>query len=51
MAKGTRPTIFSAAMLGQLDIVKAFVTASPGIQRLVGPHSIRLLPHARVCPA
>ena len=34
-------------MLGQLDVVKAFVTASPGIQRTLGPHGINLLAHAR----
>lgn len=46
LANGARPTIFSAAMLGQLDVVKAFVQASPGIQRTKGPHSITLLKHA-----
>jgi hypothetical protein len=33
LTHGARPTIFSAAMLGQLDAVKAFVAARPGIQR------------------
>ncbi len=47
IGKGARPTVFSAAMLGQLDVVKACVAAFPGIQRSVGPHSIRLLAHAR----
>jgi hypothetical protein len=46
IANGARPTIFSAAMLGQLDAVKAFVAASPGVQRIKGPHSITLLRHA-----
>jgi hypothetical protein len=44
---GARPTIFSAAMLGQLDAVMGFVAASPGVQRLHGPHGITLLAHAR----
>src|SRR5262245_21383970 len=44
---GAHPTIFSAAMLGQLDVVRAFVAASPGIQRTRGPHGITLLAHAR----
>jgi hypothetical protein len=44
---GARPTIFSAAMLGQLEVVKAFVTATPGIQRVRGPHGIPLLAHAK----
>jgi hypothetical protein len=43
---GARPTIFSAAMLGQLDVVKAFVTMAPGIERTKGPHGITLLAHA-----
>ena len=45
--RGARPTVFSATMLGQLDVVKAFVAAQPGIQRIPGPHSIGLLAHAR----
>lgn len=47
LAAGAHATIFSAAMLGQLDAVKAFVTLSPGIQRTRGPHGISLLDHAR----
>jgi hypothetical protein len=46
LANGARPSIFSAAMLGQLDVVKAFVAASPGVQGIKGPHSITLLQHA-----
>jgi hypothetical protein len=45
--KGAHPTIFSAAMLGHLETVKAFVAAQPGVQRIAGPHSISLLQHAR----
>jgi hypothetical protein len=47
IAHGARPSIFSATMLGQLDVVKAFVAAQPGIQRIPGPHSIPLLAHAK----
>jgi hypothetical protein len=47
ISKGARPTLFSATMLGQLDVVKAFVAASPGVQRIHGPHSITLLAHAK----
>src|SRR5262245_31347700 len=47
ISKGARPSIFSAAMLGQLDTVKAFIAAQPGVQRIPGPHSIPLLAHAR----
>lgn len=46
LAHGAHPTIFSAAMLGHLDVVKAFIAAAPGIQRTRGPHSISLLAHA-----
>ena len=44
---GAAPTIFSAAMLGQLDVVRALVTKAPGIQRMRGPHGITLLAHAK----
>lgn len=47
IGKGARPSIFSAAMLGQLDVVKAFVAAQPGVQKISGPHSISLLAHAK----
>jgi hypothetical protein len=47
LAAGARPSIFSAAMLGQVDVLRAFVAASPGIQRTRGPHGITLLAHAR----
>lgn len=47
LANGARPTIFSAAMMGQLDVVKAFVAARPGVQRPYGPHGITLMAHAR----
>jgi hypothetical protein len=47
LTSGARPTIFSAAMLGQLAVVKAFVEASAGVQGTHGPHGITLLAHAR----
>ena len=46
--QGAHPTIFSAAMLGQLDVVKAMVGAQDGVQKIRGPHSISLLAHARM---
>ena len=46
--KGAMPTIFSAAMLGQLEAVKAAVSAGHGVQKVRGPHSISLLAHARM---
>lgn len=47
LANGARPSLFSATMLGQLDVVKTFVAAQPGVQRTPGPHSISLLAHAK----
>ena len=47
IANGARPTLFSAAMLGQLDTVKAFLAVQPGAQKIPGPHSISLLAHAK----
>jgi hypothetical protein len=45
---GAPPTLFSAVMLGQLDLVKAFLAARPGAQRMRGPHSISLMAHAKL---
>lgn len=42
-----RLDIFAAAMLGRLDIVKASVIAFPGTQKVLGPHGIPLLAHAK----
>jgi hypothetical protein len=47
LSKGARPSLFSSAMLGHLDIVKAFIAAQPEVQRIRGPHSISLLAHAK----
>jgi hypothetical protein len=47
LASGARPTIFSAAMMGQLDVVKAFVAARPGVQKNLGPHGLTLMWHAQ----
>lgn len=47
LAHGAVPTIFSAAMLGQTDVVRGMVAAMPGLQQTYGPHGIPLLAHAR----
>ena len=47
LANGARPTIFSAAMMGHLDVVKAFIAARPGVQRNFGPHGLTLMWHAK----
>ena len=40
LENGAPPTLFSAAMLGQLDVVKMFLAARPGLQRLRGQHGL-----------
>jgi len=47
LEQGAAPTIFSSAMLGHLDVVKAMIAAQPGAQRMKGPHGLTLLSHAR----
>jgi hypothetical protein len=47
LSRGARPSLFSSAMLGHLDVIKAFITAQPGTERIRGPHSISLLAHAK----
>jgi hypothetical protein len=47
LGHGARPTLFSAAMLGQLEVVRALVLAAPGAQKTLGPHGLTLLHHAR----
>ncbi len=44
---GARPDLFTFAMLGNLNAVRAAIEASPGLQRLHGPHGITLLKHAQ----
>jgi hypothetical protein len=47
LENGAPPTLFSATMLGQLEVVKAFIAATPGLQRIRGPHSLALMVHAK----
>jgi hypothetical protein len=47
LENGARIDIFAAAMLGRVDAVRAFLTASPMLARTRGPHGITLLAHAR----
>lgn len=47
LESGAGPTLFSATMLGQLDVVKAFITATPGLQKIRGPHTLSLMVHAK----
>jgi hypothetical protein len=47
MSRGAVPTIFTFAVLGEYQVVRAMISARPGIQRNFGPHGITLLQHAR----
>ena len=46
LAHGARMDIFCATMLGEIEIVKAFVAFDPAAIRLKGPHGLSLLHHA-----
>lgn len=46
IGKGARPTLFTFAMLGSHQVIRAAVESVPGIQRHKGPHGISLLDHA-----
>lgn len=43
---GARIDLFAAAMLGELELVKAVVGAYPAARKALGPHGIPLLAHA-----
>lgn len=47
LEKGARPTICTAAMLGELKVVKDFIKAFPHMKDAVGPHNISLIRHAK----
>jgi hypothetical protein len=48
LAHGARIDIFCAAMLGMLDVVKAFLTLEPKLIDSKGPHGFTLHFHAQV---
>ena len=48
LENGAPATLYSATMLGQLDVVKAFFAAMPGGQRIRGPHGLSLMVHAKL---
>ncbi|MCJ7841970.1 ankyrin repeat domain-containing protein [Lederbergia sp. NSJ-179] len=45
--RGARIDLFSAAMLGKLDIVKAILSDNPELVHSKGPHTIPLIVHAK----
>ena len=48
LANGARFDLFTAAMLGQLDLVKAILSAQPRLRHTPGAHGIPLLQHAKI---
>lgn len=48
LSRGARIDIFCAAMLGQIDAVKAFLTLEPTLIDAKGPHGFSLHFHAQV---
>ena len=47
LACGARLDVFSAAMLGRLEIVRAMLDDNPALRAAPGPHGISLLAHAQ----
>lgn len=46
VAHGARMDVFAAAMLGDVDVVKAILAAHPEARGSLGPHGIPLRAHA-----
>ena len=46
LAHGARVDVFAAAMLGEVEIVRALLDAFPALRDARGPHGIPLLAHA-----
>jgi hypothetical protein len=46
LAHGARKDVFAAAMLGEVDVVRALLDAQPGLREARGPHGISLRAHA-----
>jgi hypothetical protein len=44
---GARIDVFAAAMLGEVEIVRAVLEAHPAARDVLGPHGIPLIEHAR----
>jgi hypothetical protein len=45
---GARKDVFAAAMLGEVDVVRAMLDAQPELREARGPHGIPLRAHAEV---
>ncbi len=46
LERGARMDIFAAAMLGETEVVRAMLAASPKVSDALGPHGIPLIRHA-----
>jgi hypothetical protein len=46
LGHGARKDVFAAAMLGEVEIVRAMLDADPTLREAPGPHGIPLLAHA-----
>jgi hypothetical protein len=46
LAHGARIDLFAAAMLGEVEVVRAILTAQPEMRDAKGPHAIPLRAHA-----
>ena len=46
LGRGARLDVFAAAMLGELDVVRAVLAAQPEALHALGPHGIPLRAHA-----
>lgn len=48
LERGARMDIYTAAMLGELEIVKSILAVQPEAIHALGPHGIPLIHHARM---
>jgi hypothetical protein len=46
LANGARKDVFAAAMLGEVEVVRAMLEVQPGLREARGPHGISLVAHA-----
>lgn len=47
LENGARLDLFAAAMLGELEVIRAALAAFPGVINTPGPHGIPLIAHAK----
>jgi hypothetical protein len=48
LERGARVDLFAAAMLGEVEVVRATLDAFPEMRDALGPHGIPLVQHAKV---